>query len=220
MRGFWISVVLAVLVLMPFLLWGGRFEEVFTREGAVEWLRGYGDWAWAAGLVLLILDLVLPLPSTVIMSAMGFVYGPLLGGLIAAAGSFLAGSAGYVLCRYGGRRVARSIAGEKGMRQSEHLFMRAGGWLVALSRCLPLLSEVVACMAGLTRMPVGRYFAALACGVIPVGFVFAAIGSSGMEHAGLAVLLSLVLPVIFWLITRRVFDGYLQPGAEAGEDLS
>lgn len=212
MRVFWIFLVLAILVLVPFVAWGDRFADRFTSEGAVEWLQGYGAWAWAAGLVLLLLDLVLPLPSTVIMSAMGYVYGPWWGGLLAAGGSFLAGSAGYLICRLGGPRAARLIAGENGMRDNDHLFRRAGGWLVALSRCLPLLSEVIACMAGLTRMPVGRYFAALACGSVPAGFVFAGVGATGADFPVAATLLSFLLPIGLWLLVRPLLRRPSEPG--------
>lgn len=204
LRFFWIFAVLAALVVVPFLLWGGRFGEIFSSQGAVDWLRGYGRWAWAAGLVLLVLDIVLPLPSTVVMSAMGYVYGPWWGGLLAASGSFLSGACAYGLCRSAGRRAAHWIAGEKGMREGELLFARAGGWLVALSRCLPLLPEVIACMAGLARMKAPAFFTALGCGCLPAGFIFAAVGHAGIERPALAIALSLALPAGFWLIARPI----------------
>ncbi len=216
MRVFWIFLVLAVLVLIPFLIWGEQFTEIFDREGSVSWLRAYGSWAWAAGLILLVLDLVLPLPSTVVMSALGYVYGAWWGGLLAASGSFLAGSLAYGLCRMLGRRAAVMLAGEKGLREGERLFARAGGWLVALSRWLPLLPEVVACMAGLTRMPARRFFAALACGCIPMGFAFAAVGETGNRHPVPAIALSILLPAVFWLLVQPLLGRGDQGGFKEG----
>lgn len=213
MRVFWLFIALAVLVMIPFLIWGEWFGEMFSSEGSVAWLRGYGRWAWAAGLILLVVDVFLPLPSTVVMSALGYVYGSLWGGLLAASGSFLAGGVAYGLCRLVGHRAAVWIVGEKGLREGEHVFAAAGGWLVALSRCLPLLSEVIACMAGLTRMPARPFFTALACGSIPMGFIFAVVGQTGKEHPVLAIGLSLALPPVLWALAR---PHYRPSGKEPG----
>ena len=78
MRLVWIFVALALVLAVPFLLW--RDVGVFTPEGAVAWLREYGRWAWLAGIGLLVADLFLPVPGTAIMAALGFTYGPLVGG--------------------------------------------------------------------------------------------------------------------------------------------
>ena len=202
MRLFWIFLGLAVLFLLPFLIWGEGWEMAFAQGGAVDWLRGYGRWAWAAGLVLLMADVLLPLPATVVMSALGFVYGPVVGGLLSAAGATLSGFLAYGLCRMLGRGAAARLLGEKDLEKGERLFADVGGWIVALSRWLPLLPEVVACMAGLTRMPWRTFVVAVACGSVPLGFVFAAIGHASVERPVLALALSALLPLGLWLVAR------------------
>jgi uncharacterized membrane protein YdjX (TVP38/TMEM64 family) len=47
--------------------------------------------------LLLASDLLLPIPATADMAALGLVYGPLWGGLIGTAGGFLGGAQGYGL---------------------------------------------------------------------------------------------------------------------------
>lgn len=197
-----IFLVLAALMAVPFLIWGEGFERAFTREGTVAWLAEYGLWAWAAGILLLIADLFLPIPATAVMAALGFVYGPVVGGLLAAGGSFLSGMLAYLLCRLLGRRVARRILGTAGLEDGERLFARVGGWLVVLSRWLPVFPEVIACMAGLARMRVGAFTGALACGSVPLGFVFAAVGHAGVGHPLLAIAASAILPPLLWLAVR------------------
>lgn len=205
MRLFWIFLGLALLLLIPFLIWGNSMAQTFSQEGAVNWLEQYGAWAWAAGMGLLMCDLVLPIPGTAVMAALGFVYGPLLGGLIGFGGSFLSGSAAYVLCRALGRNAAVRILGEKDLAKGERLFSRVGGWLVVLSRWLPLFPEVIACMAGLTRMSARSFHIAMACGSLPLGFVFAYIGHAGVDHPTLALTLSATLPPILWLCVQPFF---------------
>ncbi len=206
MRLFWLFLGLTVLFLVPFLIWGSDLEALFSQEGAVAWLLDYGRWAWGAGILLLIGDLFLPIPGTIVISALGFVYGPFLGGLIASAGSFFSGALGYGLCRRLGREGARRLLGTRDMEKGERLFARVGGWIVVLSRWLPLFPEVVACMAGLTRMPARTFFTALACGSLPLGFAFAAVGAAGVEHPALALTLSAVLPPAIWLLVRPLFS--------------
>ncbi len=213
MRLFWLFLGLAVLFLIPFLIWGGSLEESFSQGGAVSWLQHYDRWAWAAGVLLLMSDLFLPIPGTVIMSALGFVYGTFVGGLIAFAGSFLSGAFSYGLCRLLGRNAARRLLGEKDLARGERLFSNVGGWIVALSRWLPLLPEVVACMAGLTRMPAGVFLFALACGSLPLSFTFAAVGQAGALHPTMALLLSALLPAVLWLVVSFFF----KPGAHTEE---
>jgi uncharacterized membrane protein YdjX (TVP38/TMEM64 family) len=201
-RLFWIFLGLALLVLIPFLIWGEGLERTFSQEGVVAWLADYGRWAWAAGMLLLASDLLLPIPATAVIAALGFVYGPLWGGLIATAGGVLGGVLGYGLCRAFGRPLALRILGKDDLEQGERLFARAGGWLVVLSRWLPIFPEVIACMAGLSRMPLWTFLIALLCGSAPLGFVFATIGHAGVEHPVLAITLSAVAPPILWLIVR------------------
>jgi uncharacterized membrane protein YdjX (TVP38/TMEM64 family) len=203
MRLVWIFVGLAVLFLIPFLIWGEEPGAVFAGENAVRWMQDYGAWAWAPASGLLIADLFLPIPATAVMAALGLIYGPFIGGFIGAAGSFASGSLAYGLCRCFGRGIALRIAGADGLSEGERLFRHFGGWLVALSRWLPLFPEVIACMAGLTRMPRKIFFIALACGCLPMGFTFAAVGHAGNEYPGAALLLSALLPPVLWLVLGK-----------------
>lgn len=194
---------LAALVLATWLLWGGAWEERLTMDGAVAWLEAAGPWAWAAGIGLLASDLVLPVPGTVVMSALGYVHGPLAGGLAAAAGSMLAGLGGYGIGRLVGERAARRLLGAVDYEKGRLLFARGGAWMVALSRALPILPEALACTAGLVRMPFARFLGALACGSLPVGFLFAWIGAAGRDAPGWALAFSLLVPALLWTAARR-----------------
>jgi hypothetical protein len=40
---------LAMLVLIPFAIWGGELERALSPEAAAIWLQAYGAWAWAWG---------------------------------------------------------------------------------------------------------------------------------------------------------------------------
>jgi len=204
MRSLLIGFLLVLTLAIPFIFWGERFEDFFSPTGTRDLLESYGGWAWLCGILLLTVDIFLPMPATVVMSVLGLIYGPVLGGIIAATGSFLSGAIPYVLCRGLGDGAARWLIGETELHRGKLLFGRVGGWAVALSRWMPLLPEVVACFAGLVRMPPGKFFAALACGSIPMGFAFAAMGHLGAEKPALTVALSAMVPALLWLVVGRI----------------
>jgi uncharacterized membrane protein YdjX (TVP38/TMEM64 family) len=196
------AAVLAGLFCLPFVLWGRDFMLWFSGDAAVAWILSQGAWGGLAVIGLLVADLFLPIPATPVMSAAGYLYGFWTGGVLGALGSFAAGVTGYLLCRGFGQGIAARLAGEKELSDHHTLFQRFGPWLVAASRLLPLLPEVVSCLAGLTRMPPRVFLSALACGAVPVGFVYAGIGAAGQQHPRLALGLSLVIPPVLWLLVR------------------
>lgn len=196
---------LAAIVLVIFFIWGDTLMTTFSQEGTVAWLNHYGYWAWVAAIILLMADLLLPLPATLVMAALGYIYGPVTGGLISAAGSFMSGSLGYWLCRLLGEKAAVRLLGEKDFARGKKLSHDAGGWVVVLSRWLPVFPEVIACMAGLIRMPARYFHAALFCGSLPLGFTYAFVGATGVTHPALAIGLSAGLPPLIWWIIRLVF---------------
>lgn len=195
-----IFLALGVVVMIPFLIWGKWFEAMFTGDALLQWLAHWGRaWGWALAMLLLVADLFLPVPGTAVMSGLGYLYGAWWGGLAAAAGSFLSGALAYELCSRFGERVAARLMGQEGLERGHRLFAgRTGGFVIALSRCLPLLPEVVACMAGLTKMPAFRFYAALACGCLPMGFIFAGIGAAGHDAPGTAIALSIAVPAVLY----------------------
>jgi hypothetical protein len=52
-------------------------------------------------------------------------------------------------------------------------------------------------------MEVRVFAVSLACGCVPVGFAFAAIGALGKSSPTAAILLSALLPILLWLAARR-----------------
>lgn len=193
---------LVLFILLPFLIFGEQIWQVFTDDGVVFWLKSFGSLAWLAAIGLLIADLAIPVPTTAVMAALGMVYGPVIGGIVASFGSIVSGLLGYALCRKIGRPFALLLSGKKGLAEGEKLFQNIGGWIVVMSRWLPVVSELVACLAGLSKMSFPIFLAALICGSLPLGFLFSSIGYIGDEHAALTLILSALLPFVLWVGVR------------------
>ncbi len=189
---------LCVFFLLGWMMFGAGLEQAWDGEVLVARFEESKEWAWLAGIGLLLADLLLPIPGTIVMSALGAVYGFWLGGIFASLGSMLAGMLGYVVGRFFKEGFSRKWLGEKDFEKGRKLFDGNGALVVAVSRALPILPEVLACMAGLLRMPFGKFCLALACGSLPMGFLFAWIGTVGRESPGWGLAFSLGVPAVLW----------------------
>lgn len=175
---------------------------------AVLMLREYDAWAWAIGIVLIWADLVLPVPQTVVIAALGIIYGTVLGGLLGSVGLITGGLLGYVLMLTAARRLVKRFVGARSLDRIEGLFERAGAWAIVLTRSLPYsIPEAMVFLAGLAGMPLGKYTTALAVGSVPTAFVFAAIGAGWADQPITALAVSyvlsiLLLPIALFLMRR------------------
>jgi uncharacterized membrane protein YdjX (TVP38/TMEM64 family) len=173
-------------------------------------LRSYGRWAWALGIALIWADLVLPIPQTAVIAALGIVYGTLLGGLLGSFGLITGGLLGYGLMRTAARRFAQRLVGRPSLHRMAGYFDRGGAWGIVLTRSLPYsVPEGMVFLAGLAGMPIGKFTAALSVGSAPTAFVFAAIGAGWADEPILALAASYVLPILLlplalYLMRRRV----------------
>lgn len=164
---------------------------------AVIMLRKHDAWAWAVGIALIWADLVLPVPQTVVIAALGIIYGTVLGGLFGSVGLITGGLLGYVLMLTSARRMVKRFVGRRSLNTMESLFERAGAWAIVLTRSLPYsIPEAMVFLAGLAGMPLGRFTAALAVGSVPTAFAFAAIGAGWADQPILALAVSYVLPIL------------------------
>src|SRR5262245_16224098 len=160
-------------------------------------LRKYGSWAWALAIVLIWADLLLPIPQTGVIAALGIIYGTLLGGLLGSLGLITGGLLGYGLMFTCARRLVHRFTGPQLLHRVESLFDRSGVWAIVLTRSLPYsVPEAMVFLAGLARMPMPKFTAALTVGSVPTAFAFAAIGAGWVDEPILALVVSYVLPVL------------------------
>jgi len=198
-----IAVVLAGVFAVGFALWGDTLERLFSQEACRRWFQEIRPVAWAAAIGLLVADIVLPIPATGVMAALGSVYGPVLGAIVGAVGSAAAGVVGYAVARFGGKRPARWIAGEEELTRFQAFFDRWGGFAIILSRILPILPEVVAVLAGLARMRVRRFLAALLLGTVPTAALFAYLGHVSRDQPWYGMLVAVAIPLLVWPVFLR-----------------
>jgi uncharacterized membrane protein YdjX (TVP38/TMEM64 family) len=187
---------LALLLAFPLLSCAAELPTLEDVNGVVRELREYRLFAWALGIVAIWGDLVMPVPQTSVIAALGIVYGRVGGGLVGSVGLITAGLLAYAIARRFGRRPVARLVGDETLAKVERWFERAGVWAIVLTRSLGYsIPEAVVLVAGLGRMRPSRFLAALSVGSIPTAFVFSAIGAGWQEQPALALALSYALPI-------------------------
>lgn len=206
--------VIAAIMLASMLFVGDAIDERFSGEEGLARLQSYGDWAWLAGIGLIVSDLVLPVPASTVITLLGMIYGPWLGGFIGGVGTLLAGLVAYGGCRLLGDRFVRFVVGEANLGRLSRFFERHGLWAIALTRWMPLLPEALCCLAGMSRMRFMPMLVALACGSFPMGFTFAFLGKAYLDRPLTGLLISAMIPLVVWPPVHYVLKGRRSsPGA-------
>jgi uncharacterized membrane protein YdjX (TVP38/TMEM64 family) len=192
-----IVVCVVAFVLVPYFLWHEAMDAYFASEEYQQWLVSARPYAWAVAIAMLVGDLFLPIPTTPVMATLGVLYGTLLGGVIGAAGSVLAGLVAYGLARLLGERASRLLASEEEMADLQVFFDTWGVGGIIASRALPVVPEVLTFMAGMARMHLGRFVLALVVGAVPVGFLLSWAGQASGTSSNLLLVLTLT-PAALW----------------------
>ncbi len=150
-------------------------------------------------------DLVLPVPSSVLMTLAGAFLGTAGGTAVSFAGSMASALIGFAVCRRFGHAAFRRFAGEADADRVARFLREYGVWGILLSRSVPMLTEVVSCVAGLSDLPFRTFATLAAAGTLPLCVVYAWAGARTSDPTGLgwAVLVAFILPAAGFASVRR-----------------
>ncbi len=215
-----VAVALLLMMLLPFLLWAdqiARFAPLWLQSQQTLWLLAL------VGIALLVADVALPVPSSVVAIALCWTLGPLWGGISVAIGCLLAFVAGYGIGRLVPEPRLRQWVGAQLWDAARHRARRRAMWWIVIARPLPLLAELTAVLAGILRVPLLSALANAAAASAVVGVLYGASVWLGREQPALVftVLVLLALPSLTWVLHRIVLHRWLGEEARArapGED--
>jgi uncharacterized membrane protein YdjX (TVP38/TMEM64 family) len=169
------------------------------------WLKQGGIWAATLGVALLIADVLLPVPSSLVMVAHGALFGVLVGTLLSLLGSTGAAVFGFWIGRRGGKLLERLVTAEERER-ANRMLERWGTLAVIVTRPIPLLAETVAIMAGASPLGWGRTALAALAGSLPPALLYALTGAAAgrFQDTALMFLFVLLITGLFWIVGRRI----------------
>jgi len=191
--------IIAVLLLMFYIL---EVQGVMPMENIGEVLPRYGKWAAAVSGFLLAADLVLPVPSSVLMTLKGVLIGPIWGSLVSFAGSMAGAALGFGLGRRFGRPFVLRISSEEEISNMDGFIEKYGPYGILLSRPVPMMTETVSCLAGLSDMSFRTFLFASALGTLPICVLYAWAGaaSKSLQSMVPAFIAVMAIPVAAWFI--------------------
>jgi uncharacterized membrane protein YdjX (TVP38/TMEM64 family) len=196
-----LAVLLLALILVPFTL----FEESLTRWAHALLRPENRPWAAGAVALLLTLDVLLPIPSSMVSTAAGSLLG-FWGGMLASTAGMTVGSfIGYGLGRVFGPEAVSRFVGEEELARVSRAWERHGDWAVVLFRAVPVLAEASVVLAGMARMPVARFLLWTAAANLCVSAVYAAASAYAVTGGTflLAFAAAVLLPFAAILFAKR-----------------
>jgi uncharacterized membrane protein YdjX (TVP38/TMEM64 family) len=194
-----------LLLFGAFMAFGLDFEEIPDRLGGMTLAL-----AGLLAIGLLIADVFLPIPSSLIMIANGALLGTLGGGMLSLVGGTGAALTGYWVGRMG-QKVAQKWVKESELARGKQFFDRWGLFSVILSRPIPLISETVAVVAGLCKMRFAPLLIGSLAGNIPAAFIYAWAGANLRQDPLGLLPLAAVLGIA---VVSFVIGKWLQPSPE------
>ena len=188
-------------IVVPFFL----YEEPISR-----WTQEFverEDSRWVVGGVLgglLATDLLLPIPSSLISTAAGYLLGLWAGSAVTWTGMTAACLIGYLLGATAGREVTRRFVGEEELQRASRAHGRFGDWVIVIFRAVPVLAEASVLFAGVARMPFGRFVLLTTLANLGIALTYSAVGAYALEVESFlpAFGAAIALPGVAMLIAR------------------
>jgi uncharacterized membrane protein YdjX (TVP38/TMEM64 family) len=204
MKRYWFFAIFLLAFFLAAFVLASAFHVAFL-EDPTRWMQGRGGiLAAAAGVALLIADVFLPVPSSLVMIAHGALFGVWIGTALSLAGSVGATLFGFWVGRRGGRTLERLVSHQEKVK-ADALLARWGALAILVSRPLPLLAETVAILAGASAMGWGKAALAGFLGCVPMSLLYAFTGATAQSLGNDFLMFGIVLAIaaVFWFAGKK-----------------
>lgn len=170
------------------------------------WMNQGGVAAACVGIGLLVVDVLLPVPSSLIMVAHGALFGVWMGTLLSLLGSVGAALCGFAIGRRGVSMLDRLVTAEE-RAHADMLLRRWGVLAIIVTRPVPILAETVAMVAGTSSLGWRSIAMAALAGSIPPALLYAVTGAAVANLQSMTLVFGLVIFIaaLIWLVGQRGF---------------
>jgi uncharacterized membrane protein YdjX (TVP38/TMEM64 family) len=194
-----------VIILLPFALLERQLLALTQH-----WVGSGAPASIAVAIVgLLALDILLPIPSSVVSTAGGAGLGFFPGVIVSTLGMTLCCQLGYLLGRTCGLRMVRRIVVERDLETVSAHFRARGDWALAVRRPIPVLAEASVLFAGVMRLNLRRFGVITLLSNAGISAVYSAAGAVALEAHSfvLAFAGAILAPALVMYFTRtRLFS--------------
>lgn len=172
----WILLTIAIitLLLIPFILFGDSLDNwtnIFFQSEPSKLIASIVIGS------LLSIDIVAPVPSSILSTAGGYFLGFIGGTFISLIGMTISCLIGYWIGDKFGRPAAERFADSKEISRFESLQKKYGDWIIIISRSVPVLAETSVLFAGMGHMKFNRFMLMAIISNLGISVVYAAVGA-------------------------------------------
>ena len=191
--------IMAALLLVVFVVVEMLGVPLLTDPS--PWMNEGGALAACVGTGLLISDVLLPVPSSLIMVANGALFGVFWGSLLSLLGSIGAALCGFAIGRKGGRLLDRFVTEEE-RRHVDMILRRWGVLAIIMTRPVPILAETVAIVAGTSSLGWWNMALAALTGSLPPALLYAITGASIVNFQSMIFIVGFltILSTLIWIV--------------------
>lgn len=204
MKRFWLLMILMAGMILAFFGLAMALDLPFLGDD--DSIRNLSrPLAASLGMVLLAVDVLLPVPSSLIMITNGALFGVLLGALLSLLGSTLSILLGWFLGK-SGKGFVEKFLGEDGHQEGKDFLERWGDLAILVSRPIPVLAETVSILCGSLSYPLGKTLFYGFLGLLPTCLLYAYTGHLAltMDSAWQSFALVMLVAGAVWLIGTQV----------------
>jgi uncharacterized membrane protein YdjX (TVP38/TMEM64 family) len=217
MRAAALLLVFLLIPTIPFLILGEGFEASLLRS-----LQNPGSRTalclWIVG--LLAADILLPVPSSAVITYGGGILGVALSTVLSTVGLSIGGIIGFGLGRVWGEPVLRRFSDESDLVRLRQVVERYGIATLAMTRALPILAEACVLVLGTTNTISWRRFLTslwICNGLLALSYSVCGAAFYNTDGFLPAVIASGALPLFITFLLRRVFLPVANPKVETPE---
>lgn len=206
-----LTITIITVLLLPFVLWGSSLENwtsYFFRSSPAKLTVSL-----AIG-TLLAIDIIAPVPSSILSTAGGYFLGFMVGTIVSLIGMTISCLTGYWLGARFGRAVTERLLDQNEISRFEFLQKKYGDWIIIISRSIPLLAETSVLFAGIGRMNIGSFILMTTASNLGMSLVYAAVGaySAKINSFLFAFVGAILIPGIIIIIFKNKRISYLVDG--------
>ena len=165
-----ILIISIVIISLTFIFFGGIEEQISTTLNNLQSKKLYYS---AVSFTILTSDIVLPVPSSVVMYLNGYVLGSLVGSFISLFSLLISSVIGYYIGKL------TSIGLKAKSENSNKILSKYGTMAILITRGIPILSESICIVCGYNKVPFKQYFIFNLVGYAPLCLLYAVCGSLG-----------------------------------------
>jgi uncharacterized membrane protein YdjX (TVP38/TMEM64 family) len=190
-------IIIVSVIIISFLLFDDM-EVFFTNmlKQAGDNIKTYT----AVSFFALASDILLPVPSSIVMFTNGYILGTLYG----AALSFVSLMVGSVIGYYLGKFTSLGFK-SKADDKANNIVARYGALSVLITRGIPVLAETICIICGFNKMPFKKYMIYNITGYVPLCLLYAFCGSIGYDKNIFLISFacSILISALFWFFGRK-----------------